>query len=76
MILETVRVINPSGEGYMLINATDFDPSTHQLFKEIPAKIKAIPDEPLPEEPETVAPDEEVVSETKRGRPFSKTLKK
>ena len=78
MILETVRVVNPNSDNGMIINATDFDPKIHTMFEKpiAQAKIDVIPDESLPVEPDTVAPEKEVVLETKKGRPFSKNLKK
>lgn len=75
MILETVRVVNPSSNDGMLINAQDFDASIHKLFKPIPDTIKSMPVDvvmtDIPET-ETTSVQEEYVSASKKGRPFSK----
>ena len=67
MILETVRVINPSGIGTMLINAKDFDPSIHELFKEKSTMVKIAPDVYAPDE--TDSKNEKTVDVPKKGRP-------
>jgi len=75
MILETVRVVNPSSGDGMLINIQDFDASIHKLFKPIPNAIKSVSVDvvmmDMPEA-ETTSAQEEYVSATKKGRPFSK----
>lgn len=77
MILETVRVVNPSSDTGMIINASDFDSSIHTLFEKHTArtKVDAIPDGSL--STEEVATDEEAIEAPKKGRPSSsKHLKK
>ena len=74
MILETVRVINPSGIGTMLINAKDFDPSIHEFPKEKATMVKIAQDAPIPDEADPKS--EKTVDAPKKGRPFSKNLKK
>jgi len=32
----TVRVVAPGGDGYVIINASDFNPSQHELWRETP----------------------------------------
>ena len=65
MILETVRVLNPSGIGTMLINAKDFDPLIHELPKTTVVKIA--PDVYAPDE--TDSKNEKTVDVPKKGRP-------
>lgn len=37
-VLPTVKIKNPAERGgFIIINATDFDPEKHELFKEKPA---------------------------------------
>ena len=67
MILETVRVLNPSGDGHMIINAKDFDPSVHKTIKEKTTMVKVVPDVPIPAE--TTPEIEKVVDAPKKGRP-------
>ena len=67
MILETVRVLNPSGIGTMLINAKDFDPSIHELPKEKATMVKIAPDISVPDE--TDPKSEKTVDAPKKGRP-------
>lgn len=39
MILETMRVHNPSGIGSMLVNVKDYDPKIHKVFvEEVPSE--------------------------------------
>lgn len=35
--VQTVRIQNPKGDGYVNINASDFDRSKHQLYSDAPA---------------------------------------
>jgi hypothetical protein len=35
--VQTVRIQNPKGDGYVNINASDFDSSRHQLYSDTPA---------------------------------------
>ena len=65
MILETVRVLNPSGIGTMLINAKDFDPSIHEFPKT--TMVKLATDVPVPAE--TDPKSEKTVDAPKKGRP-------
>ena len=65
MILETVRVLNPSGIGTMLINAKDFDPSIHEFPKT--TMVKIAPDVYAPDE--TDSKNEKTVDVPKKGRP-------
>ena len=64
MILETVRVVNPSSDTGMLINAIDFDPSIHALYN------------PAPKKKVEISAEEDVVEVPKKGRPVSKNDKK
>ena len=66
MILETMRVLNQSGEGTMLINKTDFDPSIHKIYVEQEAKA-VVP------EPAVTPPAIETSPAPKKGRPFTKS---
>ena len=66
MILETVRVVNPSSDTGMLINAIDFDPAIHVLFDSVPPKTVAA------EEKE----EEDVAAPIRKGRPPIKNNKK
>lgn len=34
MLLQTVKVFHPNGDGVMVINAKDFDDSVHKLYSE------------------------------------------
>lgn len=32
--IETIKVVNPDGEGFMIINKSDFDPKTHTRYEQ------------------------------------------
>jgi hypothetical protein len=72
MILETVRVLNPSGDGHMIINAKDFDPSVHKTIKEKTTMVKATQEVHETIKPEAVAVEEKTVEAPKKGRPPTK----
>jgi hypothetical protein len=76
MILETVRVLNPSGDGHMLINAIDFDPSVHKTIKEKTTTDKVVPDIPEAIKPKAVVVEEKSVEAPKKGRPPTKNNNK
>lgn len=60
MKLETIKVSNPSGEGFMIINKSDFKEDVHNLWIDNDVEYNHVVVE---------ATDQETVQQSRRGRP-------
>jgi hypothetical protein len=73
MIIETVRVFNPSGDGFMIINKKDFMEDIHKLWveaadvvvEELPVVLDGSGNQLDPVTPQNA-------NTIKRGRPFKR----